>query len=140
VVTLQTALLMLLQAITISVALVAAYVLCAWVLVRKFGAWSLWTWWLLVAAAVSAVVLRRAHLVDTPQVSPFQWWFAGTLGLMLFLGFGLSALSVRRGYQRDPNAALTVGPMLRGVGAFFAGIAVVLLAYLVLDVRRLLAR
>lgn len=139
-VTLEDAFLMLLRATTISVALVAAYVVCAWVLIRKFGAWSLSIWWLLVAAAASAIVLWRAHLVDGPEVSPVQLWFAATFGVMLFLGFGLSALSVRRGYHRDPSAALTLGPMLRGVGAFYAGIALVLAVYFVLDVRRLLAR
>ncbi len=139
-VTLQTALLMLLQALLISAIFVAAFVVSAWLVAGKLGPGSLWAWWLAVAAGVSAVVLHRSHLLDSGGRGPAQLWLGGSLAGMLFLAFGLCAYSVQRSRRNDPQAGLTVGVVGRGQMAFYGGLALVPFVYIVLDVRRLLAQ
>jgi len=139
VVSLQAALLMLAQALAVSLVLAAGYVFGAWVLGIKLGAWSLMPWWLLVATTVSAVVLHRAHVASDPQSGRAQLQFSVGFVAMFFLAFGFSTLVVWRRCRRRTADSLTLGVLAGGIGAFYAGFAVALFVYFVLDVRRVLA-
>lgn len=121
--------------------LAVLYVVGCYVLARKFGTRVLPIIWLGISLVVGGVALRRVYLPYNVS-GPIHWgqlWIAVGFCLMFFLAFGLATLSVRAGLRRSPGARLHVGAVGRGVLAFFFGIAMVLVFFLVLDVRRLLS-
>jgi hypothetical protein len=117
------------------------YVVGAHVLARKLGIRVLPFLWLITSLVVGGLAFRRVYqpyLVSDP-IRWGQLWIAVGFGVMFFLAFGAATLSVRARLRRDPGARLTARTLARGVVSFFAGIAIVLAIFLVLDVRRLLS-
>ena len=112
-----------------------------WYIARRNGVAVLLPVWLAVAIATTAVGVFRLHR----QYAAFGNVPVWTTDLKLFLGglvvalasLGSATLSVRKRLRREPTGQLSSGVVLRGVGAFFAGLATALSPVLLLDLVRL---
>ena len=123
------------------VLLAGVYTVGAWYIARRNGVAVLLPLCLVVGIATTAVGVLRLHR----QFAAFGNVPAWTIDLKLFLGglvlalasLGSATLSVRKRLRRDPTGRLSLGVVLRGVGAFFAGLAIALSPILFLDLVRL---
>jgi hypothetical protein len=119
----------------------ALYVAGSYVIAQKLGTRILPALWLVTSLVVGGLALRRVYLPYRGS-EPIHWGqliIAIGFCIMFFLAFGLATLSVRARLSKEPRARLSVGAVGRGVGAFFCGVAIVLVVFLVSDVRRLLS-
>lgn len=119
----------------------ALYVAGSYLIGQKLGIRILPAVWLVTSFIVGGLALRRVYLPYRAS-DPIHWGqliIAAGFCFMLFLAFGLATLSVRARLRKEPTARLNVGAVGRGVGAFFCGVAIVLVLFLVSDVRRLLS-
>lgn len=117
------------------------YVASSYVIAQKIGTRILPTLWLVTSLVVGGFALHRVYQPYTGS-DPIHWGqliIAFGLCIMFFLAFGLATLSVRARLKKEPKARLSVGAIGRGVGAFFCGVAIVLVVFLISDVRRLLS-
>ena len=141
IVTSSQALSVLLTGIVGCVLLAAVYTLGAWYIGQRRGVPALLPLWLIIAIAITAIGVFRLHR----QYSAFGNVPAWTTDLKLFVGglvlalasLGSATLSVRKRLQGHPTGQLSSGIVLRGVGAFFAGLALALAPILVVDIVRL---
>ena len=118
----------------------ALYVSGAYLLAQRFGSRVLPIMWLVTSLIFGGSALRRGYLPYSTG-APIEWAqlrIAVGFSVMFFIAFGLATLSVRARLRKAPGARLSAGAVARGVGAFFCGLAIVLVFFLVSDIRRLL--
>jgi hypothetical protein len=118
----------------------AGYTAVAWHLARRTGRHWLLGAWVAGALLFWLVSLIRLRILDAaisipPQTSADRLAVFGFLAWGV-LGVGLATLSVWRRIGRNPEGQLTLGGTMAGVGAFFAGMLLVLLAVLISDIFR----
>jgi hypothetical protein len=106
------------------------FVAVAWRVAAQYGRRSLWLVWLIGAAAFWLLNLLRLRLQGMPVHLPpttdlERVTIYGMLGYGA-LGCALAALSVRRRQRRSVDGRLTRGAVAAGIGAFFAGMFIVL--------------
>lgn len=117
------------------------YVVAAWRLAARLGEVALLGAW--VAGSISLAVayaviwgFRRGAAGVTISTTHRLMEFGIFFG-MSALSFGLATLSVRR-RRRHGSDGPSFGAILAGVGAFFAGLILIMVAVLIYDVLRVL--
>ena len=118
--------------------LAIAYVVLAWLIAKSMGARWLLSLWVIVSGLFAAgsfctnVSYEHAYALSSPR----GWVELGMLAIFPF-AFGLATRSVHRVITREPDRSLNVNVLLRGVGAFFLGIGLLLVVFLLVDINRL---
>ena len=123
------------QGLLVYAVIAALYVAVAHVLARRFGTIVLGIIWVLLAALFGVLAFRIGYLPHRTSGNS-NHWVAFWLGVMFVAAFGFAGLSVWFQLRREPAARLTTGLMARGVAAFFGGLSIPLVFWLVLHAAR----
>jgi hypothetical protein len=123
-------------------AIAAGFTYFALWLGTRYGGRALLSGWLAAALGLGiTAALRSRHLAGSagPTVDPRAKIVTAGMVTMFGIGLGLVALSVHRDLRKVPRPPLG-SSLIRGVAAFFVGLALVMVLFLALDARSLLQR